>query len=265
MQQSLGQKETIFCGIDLGSNSFHMVIARVNAKGRFTFIDRRKEYVRLAGGLLPDGTIEPETRSRALECLSRFKDRLSTLPERHIRVVATNTFRKAKDPGFFREAQECIGRTIHVVSGLEEARWYRGVVSNRDEVVGIGGASSLSRRGDRRGRHHYGLWSWTLRFFPDGMVTSKAERGPLRDERLTIRRFRGRQCPGSSEPQCHRANREKGMGWSDEGITETAFAVSRTSDRRGRLDKRALRRFAERCKSSWSGHPSGGFSNSRVD
>ena len=258
MRETPNPNETLFCGIDLGSNSFHMVIARISEKGRFTFIDRRKEYVRLAGGLLPDGTIEPETRARALDCLSRFRDRLTSLPERHVRVVATNTFRKAKDPTFFREAQKCIGRTIHVVSGLEEARLvYRGVeVSNRDEgkrlVVDIGGGSTEFILGEKEeileaASHYCGCVSWTLRFFPDGQVTRQrfetAVLAARREIGNDMRRFRGHYAValGSSGTINAIERIVVGMGWSDEGITEASlqhletFLISE-----GSLDKKKV-------------------------
>ena len=136
------QPEVVLCGIDLGSNSFHMVIARVSSRGRMTFIDRRKEYVRLAAGLQEDGTLSQEAQERALTCLARFGERIKHLSQRQVRVVGTNTFRKAKAGDFFRNAENALGKTIHVVSGHEEARLvYRGVSFSNQDL-----GSSISHR-----------------------------------------------------------------------------------------------------------------------
>ena len=236
------EKETILCGIDLGSNSFHMVVARVGSSGRFTFIDRRKEYVRLAAGLKEDGSLDEETRQRAIDCLSRFGDRLQHLPERNIRVVGTNTFRKAKDPVFFKDAQKAIGKTIHIVSGHEEARLvYQGVGfsvpdSGTRLVVDIGGGSTEFILGtdddiEEAASHYCGCVSWTLRFFPDGVITKeryeKAVLAARREIGNDVRRFRGRHdlALGSSgtinaiERLCGE------LGLSDEGITLEALAA----------------------------------------
>jgi len=248
------EAETILCGIDLGSNSFHMVIARVGSSGRFTFIDRRKEYVRLAAGLKPDGSLEVATRKRAIDCLSRFGDRLQNLSERNVRVVGTNTFRKAKDPEFIREAQEAIGKTIHIVSGHEEARLvYQGVGFSVTEpgvrlVVDIGGGSTefiLGRDEDinEATSHYCGCVSWTLRFFPDGKITKsayeKAVMAARREIGNDVRRFRGRHdlALGSSgtinaiERLCGE------LGLSDEGISvESLKALEKQIFKAGHLN-----------------------------
>ena len=54
----------LYAGIDLGSNSFHLVVARLE-HGQLRVIDRLKDMVRLAGGLDDDGQLcsgNPEQR-----------------------------------------------------------------------------------------------------------------------------------------------------------------------------------------------------------
>ncbi|NNF52375.1 MAG: exopolyphosphatase, partial [Gammaproteobacteria bacterium] len=114
--------------IDLGSNSFHMKVARFEA-GRLIVVDRMREMVRLAAGLESDGTIDKAVQERAIDCLERFGQRIRDMHADTVRVVATNTFRKARKAKKFKNrAEEALGHTIEVVSGREEARLvYSGV------------------------------------------------------------------------------------------------------------------------------------------
>ena len=240
MSSHPGQQETILCGIDLGSNSFHMVVARVGKSGQFTFIDRRKEYVRLAAGLRKDGSLKKGTRERALACLSRFGDRLQMISERNVRVVGTNTFRKAKDPEFFAQAEAALGKSIHVVSGNEEARLvYQGVGFSVHEdglrlVVDIGGGSTEFILGENddileTSSHYCGCVSWTLRFFKEGKLKreyfEKAILSARRETGNDVRRFRGKYeiALGSSGTINAIEKVVTSLGFSDEGITSDSL------------------------------------------
>ena len=81
--------------IDLGSNSFHLLVAK-SQEGGFKVIDSAKEMVRLADGLEEDKSISQEACQRALDCLSRFGQRLGHLAPEQVRIVGTNTLRAAK-------------------------------------------------------------------------------------------------------------------------------------------------------------------------
>ena len=74
------QLET-YAAIDLGSNSFHMLVAR-REHGELRVLDRIKEMVRLGGGLDKEGNLDPLVQQRALDCLSRFGQRLGESPQR---------------------------------------------------------------------------------------------------------------------------------------------------------------------------------------
>ena len=112
-----------FAAIDLGSNSFHMVLARVTASDQIQIIDRDKEYVRLGGGLDADRNLTPEVLQAAYACLSRFSDRLEALPPEHVRCVGTNALRQAKNAHLLLEqGAKILGHPIEVIAGLEEAR-----------------------------------------------------------------------------------------------------------------------------------------------
>ena len=61
--------------VDLGSNSFHMIVAR-DDDGRLQMLDRIRERVSLAAGLDRDGHLDENARCRAMACLARFGERL---------------------------------------------------------------------------------------------------------------------------------------------------------------------------------------------
>jgi exopolyphosphatase/guanosine-5'-triphosphate,3'-diphosphate pyrophosphatase len=85
----------VLAAVDLGSNSFHMIVARYN-HGQLVIIDRLREPVRLAAGLDEQGRLNRESVGRALQCLERFGQRLSDMHAKNVRVVGTNTLRRAR-------------------------------------------------------------------------------------------------------------------------------------------------------------------------
>jgi exopolyphosphatase/guanosine-5'-triphosphate,3'-diphosphate pyrophosphatase len=139
----------LFAAVDLGSNSFHLIVAR-HEHGQLQVIDRLREMVRLAAGLDDDGNLVGHARDRALECLARFGERLNGIPQGHVRALATNTLRRVRDPRpFLLLAETALGQPIEVISGHEEARLvYLGVARGlpastmRRLVIDIGGGST---------------------------------------------------------------------------------------------------------------------------
>jgi exopolyphosphatase/guanosine-5'-triphosphate,3'-diphosphate pyrophosphatase len=111
-----------YAAVDLGSNSFHMLVAR-REHGELRVLDRIREMVRLGGGLDREGNLDPEVRERALACLSRFGQRLRGIPAENRRAVGTQTFRRLKQAGvFLREAELALECPVDIISGREEAR-----------------------------------------------------------------------------------------------------------------------------------------------
>jgi exopolyphosphatase/guanosine-5'-triphosphate,3'-diphosphate pyrophosphatase len=175
-----------YASLDLGSNSFHMVVSQEGEQGLLTVVDRLKENVRLAAGLDDEGSLTEEAEERALACLRMFGERVAGLPRGNVRAVGTNTLRKAKDvTGFLARAQEAFGYPIDVISGREEARLiYRGVVRDVESpgcllVMDIGGGSTELIIGEGAEPTHLdsiymGCVSWTKRYFQDGHITKKA-------------------------------------------------------------------------------------------
>ncbi|TXR51424.1 hypothetical protein [Reinekea thalattae] len=132
--------------IDLGSNSFHLVIMKHENK-KLTSVDCRRELVRLAAGI-SNGRINKETKTRALRCLAHFHDHLKSLPNVSIAAVGTSAFRRIyNDPSFIAEAERALHHPIRIISGDDEARYiYLGVSQNEADrsrlVLDIGGGST---------------------------------------------------------------------------------------------------------------------------
>ena len=172
-----------FAAVDLGSNSFHLLVARAE-RGSLQIVDRLREPVRLAAGLREDRQLQPEVARRALDCLYRFGERLRGIPASQVRAVGTNTMRKLRSSdGFVDAAQAALGHTIEVIAGPEEARLvYGGVVHGRGRakprrlVVDIGGGSTelIIGRGETPQLLEsvsLGCVVHTQRFFGDGRIT----------------------------------------------------------------------------------------------
>ena len=112
----------VLAAVDLGSNSFHMVVAR-QTEGQLVIIDRLREMVRLGEGLSDDGELHPQVSARAIACLERFGHRLLHMRASCVRVVGTSALRRARRKEIFLEkARKATGRPIEVISGREEAR-----------------------------------------------------------------------------------------------------------------------------------------------
>jgi exopolyphosphatase/guanosine-5'-triphosphate,3'-diphosphate pyrophosphatase len=139
----------VLAAVDLGSNSFHMVVARYS-HGQLVILDRLREMVRLAAGLGDSGRLDDAATDRALRCLERFGQRLRAMNADSVRVVGTNALRRAKRKRWFLErARAALGHPIEIISGLEEARLiYSGVVHtspmspDKRLVIDIGGGST---------------------------------------------------------------------------------------------------------------------------
>jgi exopolyphosphatase/guanosine-5'-triphosphate,3'-diphosphate pyrophosphatase len=139
----------VLAAVDLGSNSFHMVVAR-HSHGQLVIIDRLREMVRLAAGLAGSDRLDDDASARALRCLERFGQRLRAMHADSVRVVGTNALRRAKRKRWFLErARAALGHPIEIISGLEEARLiYSGVAhtspmtGDKRLVMDIGGGST---------------------------------------------------------------------------------------------------------------------------
>ena len=143
------KRPTQVAAVDLGSNSFHMIVAELRAD-ELVVLDRLREMVRLGSGLTSDKELTPEIQQRAIDCLERFGQRLRHLPPGSVRAVGTNTLRAARNSGpWLTAAVKALGHPIEIISGIEEARLiYQGVSHSlasdgkRRLVMDIGGGST---------------------------------------------------------------------------------------------------------------------------
>ena len=190
--------ETV-AAIDLGSNSFHMIVARLEESGTLSIIDRLRENVRLGGGLDDNGIIDQSTQNRALECLETFAQRIWELPNSAVRIAGTNTLRVAKNSrAFVKKAEVILNHPIEIIAGREEARLiYLGVAhglatkEGKRLVVDIGGGSTelIIGRGmepKRRESLYTGCVSTSKRFFSKGQITKKAMKAAELEAALTL-------------------------------------------------------------------------------
>ena len=229
---------TPVAAVDLGSNSFHLLIARVLAD-QVTVLDRLREPVRMADGLGADGALDEKALERMLETLKRFRERLVDLPPKRVRAVGTDTFRRVTQPkDLLARASAALGVPIEVLAGGEEARLiYLGVaheeptVDGRRLVLDIGGGSTECVLGKRftpllKDSLAMGCVNFTRRFFADGHYTRKAFRkaeiaAALEFEPLQ-RRYQEagwEDCVGSSGTINAVSDMVRLNGWSDGALT----------------------------------------------
>ncbi|KAF0103668.1 MAG: Ppx/GppA phosphatase [bacterium] len=193
------QSYPTLAAVDLGSNSFHLQVGRVEGEQLF-YLDAIKEPVRLASGLTARKALDGASQRRALNCLARFGERLRGMPPGAVRAVGTSALRVAKNSAeFLDKARQALGFDIDIVAGREEARLiYLGVahslpLSRRPRlVVDIGGGSTECIRGvgyEPREREslRMGCVVYSLRFFPGGRVDKAALRAAETAARIEIR------------------------------------------------------------------------------
>ncbi len=232
------QDSTLLAAIDLGSNSFHMMVARL-AHGELKPIDVLSEKVQLAAGLDKNKKLTEAAQERGLECLSRFAQRIVSLPRSAVRIVGTNALREAKNSAeFMEQAEKILGTDLEVIAGREEARLiYLGVSHTLADdlgkrlVIDIGGGSTEFVIGERFEPQeleslHMGCVSYTKRFFPDGVITAQRfqqAKTAAMQELLSIRaRYRElgwSSCVGSSGTIKAIRNALVSSGLSDDAIT----------------------------------------------
>ena len=236
----------LIAAVDMGSNSFHMVVARVE-HGEPRVIDRLRDTVRMAAGLRADGTLDAEHRARALNCLARFGQRIAGVPSIRIRAVATNTVRRLASPqSFLTAAEAALGHPVEIVSGREEGRLIflgssHDLPASRESrlVIDVGGGSTEFIIGRGFAPMHTesvqaGCIASTLRFFPGGKLNRKrwqranTEIGVLLQQFAEDYRESGWiEAYGSSGTAKAIGSVVQAMKFSDDGITPASLASLR--------------------------------------
>jgi exopolyphosphatase/guanosine-5'-triphosphate,3'-diphosphate pyrophosphatase len=147
----------MIAAIDIGTNSLHIVIVKIEAAlPSFTIIAREKETVRLGDRNLMTGDLKPEIMSKAIACLGRFKTLAESLGTNSIVAVATSAVRESPNgKEFLHQIETEVGLIVDLISGPEEARRiYLGVLSGMEFnnkphiIIDIGGGSTELILGD---------------------------------------------------------------------------------------------------------------------
>tara|TARA_B100001540_G_scaffold296206_1_gene297679 strand:+ start:511 stop:2019 length:1509 start_codon:yes stop_codon:yes gene_type:complete len=236
--------------VDLGSNSFHLLIARIE-HGEMRPVEALAEKVQLGAGLV-NGHLSPQAIERGLDCLSRFAQLLESVEPERLRVVGTNALRVAKNRAEFTlPATRLLRSRIDVIYGREEARLvYLGVAHSLADdaqsrlVIDIGGGSTEFIIGERFEPQsmeslQMGCVSFADSCFPDGAISRENYRNAYDRARIQAYHFRHRyharhweECVGSSGTLNAIEAILVQNGWSEEGI-----------DRKGleKLEKKLLK------------------------
>ncbi len=179
-------KTPVTCAVaDLGSNTFHLMIADVDGT-KFTVIDKIRYPVRLASGFDEERNLTEEAMQRGFEILEMYGQRLKDFHPKFVKIVGTNALRIAKNSrDFVSRATQIVGYPVEVISGFEEARLiYLGVARSIESdgqnrlLIDIGGGSSELVIGkdfnpiDMESLD-VGCLSTTVDYFPDGVVTKE--------------------------------------------------------------------------------------------
>ena len=246
--------------VDLGSNSFHMVIARVD-HGGVQIVDRIREPVRLAEGLQEDGSLDIEAETRAIACLELFGQRLRDFGAEQVRAVGTNTLRRVRDSHrVLHDMSEALGHQIEIITGREEARLiYLGVSHGiagapaRRLVVDIGGGSTEFIIGDAFEAvavhsMFMGCVGFTKQFFRDGKISRKRMNNAkiaagleLQPVEVRLRAQGWERAIGASGTIRSVASILREAGWAHGTITAEGLAhLEQAMLTAGRLDKLAL-------------------------
>ncbi len=180
----------LVAAVDLGSNSFRMLVAQVvntPSGTQIRPIDTLRESVRIAAGLTENKLLGNDAYQRGLTAIRRFGERIRGFDPTRVRAVATNTLRVAKNaPQFIKDAEEALGFPIEIIAGVEEARLiYIGAahevpaVQGNRLVVDIGGGSTeliIGKSYEPRLMEslYIGCVSHSMRFFPKGNIDAHA-------------------------------------------------------------------------------------------
>lgn len=233
---ALPRDDSLLAAIDMGSNSFHLIIARPD-HGEIRPVETLAERVQLGAGLVKS-RLSRDAIERGLDCLARFQQVISSMGPARIRVVGTNALRQAKNRRAFTEpAEQILGVPVDVVYGREEARLiYLGVAHTLADdghsrlVVDIGGGSTefiIGQRFEPQSLEslQLGCVSYRNAYFADGKLSKKNFAAAYDDAMLEVshikRRFNSRnwqECVGASGTLQVIEGLIQHHGWRDSGI-----------------------------------------------
>ena len=226
----------LLAAIDLGSNSFHLIIAKIEL-GEMRPVEALAEKVQLGAGL-ENERLSGDTIERGLACLGRFAQLLESVEPERVRVVGTNALRVARNRQEFTvPARRLLGTRVDVIYGREEARLvYLGVAHTLADdvksrlVMDIGGGSTeiiIGQRFEpqRMESLQMGCVSFAKTFFPDGAINQGNYRRAYDHARLLLAPVRHQyharhweDCVGSSGTLRAIDSLLTQQGWCEAGI-----------------------------------------------
>ncbi len=216
--------------LDIGSNSIHMIIARVLPSGDFEVLDRAKEMVGLARGTLSTGHLSPETMETGFRTLATFKQLAEKQGADPILAVATSAVREASNGGeFVLRAWEDLGLRVDVITGLEEARLIFVAASHaidfrgqRPVVVDIGGGSIEIIQGVGRRIH----WQESLKLGVARMTERFIHSDPPKNSEVAALRKYARESLEDVFSRARRSRPTLMVGTSGTLLNLTAMAAA---------------------------------------
>lgn len=234
-----GGRTPIKAAIDIGTNSIHLVVARLAAHGGFEILTHEKETVRLGQGGGEMKLLAPDAIERGLAALERMAQVATSFGEADLVAVATSAVREAGNRDeFIERARALTGIEIEVISGFEEARLiHLGVLQalpvydQRLLLVDIGGGSTeflvgLGAEPIEARSMKLGAIRLTERFFSEAIAEG---RRPTAGEVDECRHYvRAALAPVGSELGGHRP--EIAIGSSGTATTIAAMAAARRGD-----------------------------------
>ncbi|MDF2691556.1 MAG: exopolyphosphatase [Gammaproteobacteria bacterium] len=229
--------------IDLGSNSFHMLISSLDSKGKKRTLLRKKQQVKLRAGIDQEQHLNDAAKATALACLQDFSNSLKKYRVKHAKVIGTYTLRSIDDAEFLQQAESALGFPIMVITGEEEARLiYLGASSKRNIseshhtlVIDIGGGSTELILG--KGKNILSLTSTPMgcvgfqqEYFADGLLTEAHFKQAISQAQDNLSPWQKRFC---------------NLGWQQclgsSGTIQTISAVlHQLGWKKGHIDKNGL-------------------------
>lgn len=232
-------QEGLIAAIDLGSNSFHMVVAQ-QFQGEIRILEKRGQKVQLAAGLDKNNYLSKQAQERGLACLREFAQRIQNMDASCLSIFATSTLRLAENRDeFIDQAEAILGHPIEIISGREEARLiFLGVSHTLSDdmgkrlVIDIGGGSTEFIIGKRfepllLESLHMGCVAYTKKFFPKGEITEErfkkavsAAKQELQKIEKEYKKLGWKSVVGASGTMRAAVNTCVGNGWDLESLSK---------------------------------------------
>ncbi len=223
--------------VDLGSNSFHLVLARI-INNDVQILLREKIKVRMAKGLNDELMLDDAAIQRGLDTLAIYAHTLDGFHVDSVKILATYTLRSAINAhAFINQARDIIPYPIEIISGQEEARLiYQGVAhsmhfSKKRLVIDIGGGSTelIIGKGFETlalSSRNVGCVNLTRMYFPDGKISKKqikkAQLHLEQELQPILKQYKGlgwAQCIGTSGTNSALLEIIEANGWGTNEIT----------------------------------------------